>query len=364
MNNEVKQGGFLPAVTHGTAIDAGQTSRAAMEVASAVAMAKRYPRDQFAAINRIEQACQRRSLAEVARYSYPRGGSKVTGPSIRLAECLAQQWGNIDTGVVELEQRAGESHVMAYAWDLESNTRVTKTFTVSHARKSGDTIKVLTDPRDIYEMVANQGARRMRACILGVIPGDVVEIALGQCEETLRKDQKPLKERIVAMVRAFGEFGVTGEMIEARLGHKLDATDEAEFIDLRDIWNSLRDGMTKRDDWFKVRVESGRVGQTGQQEAEEGELGLAPAPENPAAKPKRAPTKETTTVQQDLAEEMLKAGVSFDALMAWNKETSFTAKPVDADDFETLTDKDAKQFWNGRAGIIRMIKSGKEGGAE
>lgn len=341
-----------------------------MEVASAVAMAKRYPRDQFQAISRIEQACKRRSLAEVARYSYPRGGTKVTGPSIRLAECLAQQWGNIDTGVVELEQRNGESHVLAYAWDLETNTRMTKTFTVPHSRKSGDTIKVLTDPRDIYEMVANQGARRMRACILGVIPGDVVEIALGQCEETLRKDQKPLKERIVAMVRAFGEFGVTPEMIEAKLGHKLDAISEDEFIDLRDIWNSLRDGMSKREDWFKVKVQTGRAGQQeepqGGDDAEESELGLAPSPEKPASKSE--PAKELPTVQQDLAEFMLKSDISFDRLMEWNASTKFTTRqPLEADGFDTLPDPVAKQFWNGRKGILKMISKedgDKQGGAK
>ena len=64
----------------------------------------------------------------------------VKGPSIRAAETLAKYWGNIDFGIKELSQNLNThtSEVMAYAWDLETNTRQTKTFTVNHIRVSND----------------------------------------------------------------------------------------------------------------------------------------------------------------------------------------------------------------------------------
>ena len=80
----------------------------------------------------------------------------VTGPSIRLAEVLAQNWGNLDFGIVELEQRFGESSMLAYAWDLETNTRQTKVFTVKHKRRARGADVSLTDPRDIYEMTEEE----------------------------------------------------------------------------------------------------------------------------------------------------------------------------------------------------------------
>jgi len=141
-------------------------SRQAQEVQAAMVIAKRFPRDEVEAFNRILLSCKRKSLAESAMYEYPRGGSKVTGPSIRLAEAIAQNWGNIDFGITELEQKNGESQVMAYAWDLETNSRQTKIFSVPHVRSTKKGNAPLTDPRDIYEMVANQGARRLRSCIL------------------------------------------------------------------------------------------------------------------------------------------------------------------------------------------------------
>lgn len=230
-----------------------QASRAVAEVQAAMGVAKRFPRDENDSYSRIMRACSRKALAESAMYSYPRGGQKVTGPSIRLAEVLAQCWGNIDSGIVELDQRAGESSVMAYAWDLETNTRNVKIFTVKHERSARGGVSRLTDPRDIYEMTANQGARRLRACILAVIPGDVVDEAIKACERTLAGDKsEPFSDRLRRLVAAFSEHGVTAEMIERRLGHSMTATSETELVGLRKVYMSLRDNMAQVSDFFST----------------------------------------------------------------------------------------------------------------
>src|SRR5882672_626568 len=80
-------------------------TREAQEVQAAMYVAQQFPRDEIESERRIMQACKRRSLAGEAMYAYPRGGETVTGPSIRLAEVLAQNWGNIDVGIKELAQR-------------------------------------------------------------------------------------------------------------------------------------------------------------------------------------------------------------------------------------------------------------------
>lgn len=231
------------------------TTRQAQEVQAAMVIAKRFPRDEVEAFNRILKSCQRKTLAEQSMYEYPRGGQKVTGPSIRLAEALAQNWGNLDYGIVELEQNNGESQVMAYAWDLETNTRQSKIFSVPHIRATKHGNKTLTDPRDIYEMVANQGARRLRACILGVIPGDVIDSAVEQCQLTLKgANPEPLIDRVRKMVKTFEDkFSVTKEMLEEYIGCNSDAFSENDFMRLRNIYGSLKDGMSKREDYFKIK---------------------------------------------------------------------------------------------------------------
>ena len=230
-------------------------SRQAQEVQAAMIVAKKFPRDEIESFNKILRACQRKSLAEQSMYEYPRGGQKVTGPSIRLAEALAQNWGNLDYGIIELEQKEGESQIMAYAWDLETNTRQTKIFSVPHIRNTKQGNKKLTDPRDIYELVANQGARRLRACILGVIPGDVIDAAIEQCEVTLKSNNtEPLIDRVRKMVKVFEDnFSVTKEMLEEFLGCSSEAFSENDFIRLRKVYGSLKDGMAKREDYFKIK---------------------------------------------------------------------------------------------------------------
>jgi hypothetical protein len=228
-------------------------SRYAADLQGMVYSAKQFPRDQFAAYQRIKQACERKSLAMIASYEYPRGGQKVTGPSIRLAEVVAQNWGNMTFGVVELEQKVGESTCMAYAWDIETNVRSEKIFTVKHERSTKQGPKKLDDSRDIYELVANMGARRQRACILAIIPKDVIDSAVEECDKTLAgKNSEPIIDRIKKMFDAFKAYGVTREMIEKRIGVGLDSFTEKDLLGLIKVFNSLKDGIGKREDFFDI----------------------------------------------------------------------------------------------------------------
>lgn len=239
-----------------TALTDVATGREVAEVQAAVILAKKFPRDPIVAMDRILNACQRPRLAESALYTYARGGTDISGPSIRLAEAIAQNWQNIQFGIRELEQRNGESTVESYAWDLETNTRQSKIFKVAHERHTKQKGKVnLSDPRDIYEMVANQGARRLRACILGIIPGDVVEAAVQQCEETLQAKADTSPAATKKMVEAFAQYGVSKAQIETRIQRKLDAITPAQVISLRKVFNSLKDGMSTPADWFEIDAE-------------------------------------------------------------------------------------------------------------
>lgn len=242
----------VPQQNQGALVDIA-SQREVAEVQAAIILAKKFPRNQIEAMDRILIACQRPTLAESALYSYARGGTDIGGPSIRLGEAIAQNWGNIQFGIRELDQRNGESTVESYAWDLETNTRQSKVFQVKHERhtKAKGTVR-LTDPRDIYELVANQGARRLRACILGIIPGDVVDAAKSQCEETLRSRADTSPDAVKKMLEAFSSFGVSREQIEKRIQRKLDSITPAQVISLRKIYNSLKDEMSSPGDWFEV----------------------------------------------------------------------------------------------------------------
>lgn len=261
--------------------------RYTQEVQGMVFMAKQYPRDTFQAWQRIKEACSRKTLAEVSSYTYPRGGQNVSGPSIRLAEVLAQNWGNMTYGIMELEQKNGESQCLAYAWDLETNVRSEMLFTVKHERKTKrEGIKKLDDPRDIYEMTANQGARRVRSRILAIIPKDIVDAAVAECEKTLKGDNKePISDLLKRMLDKFLEFGVTKEMIEKQAGFKFESFTMKNVIELGKIYNSLKDGMAKREDFFEVEKpapESSKLEEEFKQQQKQKDSGNAADGDNPS----------------------------------------------------------------------------------
>lgn len=245
-----------PQFQGGGALAMASASREMEEVKGQIFMAKQFPRNVFQAEQRVLDTCKRPALAQTAMYSYPKGGTKVTGPSIRLAEAIAQNWGNLSYGIQELEQRNGESVAKAFCWDLETNVRQEKVFTVKHAIGTRNGLKQLTDPRDIYEKVANDGARRLRSCILGVIPGDIVDRAVEQCEATLAGNSKgPLKDRVTNALNGFKErYKVTQEMIETKFGYNTASFTEIDVVELGKMFNSLNDGMSKVEDWFAKEV--------------------------------------------------------------------------------------------------------------
>lgn len=301
MSNEIIQSSPAALMPKGNAAAMVAQSREMAEAVASMQMAKMCPRDIVAARDRILNACTRPKLAETACYTYARGGTEVTGPSIRLAEMLAQNWGNMTFGIRELEQRNGESTCEAFAWDMETNARQTKVFQVRHIRHTRQGDKALTDPRDIYELVANNGARRLRACILGVIPGDIVEEAVQACDLTLKTKFEVTPERIKTLTEKFAEYKVTTEQIEKRIQCRIQAMKPAQMASLGKIYNSLKDGMSKPEDWFEVTPAPTAEPPKTPQKGLRGALGIkdSPTPVPTAEKPAEA-VSDTIEVQGEL----------------------------------------------------------------
>lgn len=238
----------------------GNEQRAIAEVQASVMMAKRFPRDPVAALDKIMNAFARPTLAAVSQYQYAKGGSDVSGPSIRAAEAIAQQWGNIEFGFRELSRGVGAdgkpfSEVEAFAWDTESLTRKPLQFIVPHWRDTRGGGYPLREEREIYELVANMAQRRVRACLLSIIPGDVTEAAMKQADVTLKTTADTSPEAMTKMLEVFAEFGVTKEQIEARIQRRIDSIQPAQVVSLKKIYVSLRDGMSTAAEWFDQQQE-------------------------------------------------------------------------------------------------------------
>ena len=245
-------GFFQPPAPSADGILATDQARAVAEVQAALVIAASRPRNELRARDRLLQACQRVNLASGALYQYTRGGTSVSGPSIRLAEAAARAWGNMNYGFRELSRRPGESECEAFAWDLETNTKAVRQFSVRHRRDTRKGGYDLTDERDIYELMANQAQRRVRAAILEIIPGDIMEDAVAECEKTLKASVGDVADATAKLVQAFADMGVSREPLEKRLGHRIDSIQPAQIIGFRKIYVSIKEGMSDARDWFDL----------------------------------------------------------------------------------------------------------------
>lgn len=230
-----------------------QESKALSEIKGKMFLARQFPRDPDWSLQNVLRECQRPELAAAAQYEYPKGDTVVKGPSIRLVEVLARHWGNIDSGITEVDAMDGKTTIKCYAWDLETNVSDEKTFSVKHERSTKKGSYKLTDERDIYEMVANKGARRKRACLLAVMPGWYVDAAIAACDETLKAsltDGKSMDEVIDGIVTAFAEFNITPAMISEKLGKDIAKLSKNDVVKLRHLYSAIKDGFVKAADAF------------------------------------------------------------------------------------------------------------------
>lgn len=243
-----------PAPYHGSQATTIEQSRAVAEVQAMVVVAQRMPRDVTRALQQIKESCGLMTLAERAFYKFPRGGQNVTGPSIQLATELARCWGNITYGVSELARsdERGESEMLAFAWDVQTNVRPSTTFIVPHKRDKRGGAEILTDMRDIYENNANNAARRLREMIFRALPSWLVADAQEWCRETLERgdSEVPLPKRIASAVEAFAGLGISRERIEAKLGTKIDAITPVDLANLKVSYASLKRGEIEAEDEF------------------------------------------------------------------------------------------------------------------
>jgi len=202
-----------------------------------------------------------------------------------LAEALASAYGNMKYGLSELAQYRNAKGQIEYAEaeafciDYESNTMTTQRFRVQAQREAAGQLVQLTTPRDIYEKIANEGMRRVRARILALVPADLVSAALERVRDTLTGVDKemPLAMKVGNIVKQFGKLGVSVAHIERRLGHEMGLCLPEEYAELVEIHNSIKDGINSPSEYFDVPKGTG----VGSEKAAKTDAALRKEPSKP-----------------------------------------------------------------------------------
>lgn len=254
MNREVLGTNSRPVAVPGRVgqATAVEQSRAVAEVIASVQMAETRPRVIARCEAEMRDACSRKSLAEIAFYAYSQGGERVTGPSVHLARELALIWGNVTWGSHEMrrDEEAGQSEILAFAWDLESNSRPVATTIVPHRRSA--TGATQTDPNTVRQIIANAAARTVRERILESLPAWFVEDAKARCWATLEQDAaaEELPQRIAKAVVGFARIHITEDQLVSKIGLPRSEWTTTELTRLGVIFRAIERGETNRDEEF------------------------------------------------------------------------------------------------------------------
>lgn len=238
-----------------------EQARAIAEVRAAVMIAMDRPRDRAAAINEMREVCGIQALAERAFFRVQRGSKRdefgnalkdnegkaipdfVNGETIHLARELARCWGNVDYGVKELarDDVRGQSEILAFAWDLQTNARSEIVFIIPHTR--GKKNYRITGTQEIYENNASFAGRRLRETIFAVLPVWFKAEAAEICHRTLEKGGgKPLVQRVADLRAAFEAYGVTAAQLERKRGRKVQDFTGEDVASLGVVYRSIKRG--------------------------------------------------------------------------------------------------------------------------
>lgn len=267
------------------------------------------PRNIRAVVDAIENAFSINRLAETACYQYQDG----TGPSIRAMEALAQCYKNMDFGFEILDTYEGPdtvkvSHVRAYAVDLESNVTRSNVFQVRHWVETEYTAFEPRTSTAIYECIASEAQRRVRACLMAVIPGYLIDKAIAQSEATMKAQTDITPDGIRRLLESFALLGVSRKQIEARIKGRMEDITQAQVMNLKRVFVSLRDRMTSIGDWFQEDApqQSEKAGDTANGQSEGGTT--SPAPSNAQSEPQGTPAPTENSLPE-LTEDKLNSMV-------------------------------------------------------
>lgn len=200
----------------------------AAEINQGVATAKRYPRRGLKAIAEAitSLATLDDSFAAECMYSLKRGDKPITGASIRFAEMVRSQYGNIRVAARFVRIDADDPEraaviVEAVALDLENNQSeiIPNRRSIMTSGKYGKKPSMYS--ADMINMTVNAATSLARRnAILAVVPKAVWIGAYQRVIQVLQGDAKTLDQRRTAFVEAFGRKGVDPKDVFAALGVK------------------------------------------------------------------------------------------------------------------------------------------------
>lgn len=226
------------------------------EIDIQIATAKRYPRELSVFKKRCaEMACSDRETAEKMFYKLKRGGKTIEGPSVRLAEIVSGNWGNLRTSVRVLEVEDDFVVAQGMCHDLETNNATALEVRRRILDKHGN--RYNADMIGVTSMAAASIA--YRNVVFKIVPFSYVQEFFNECKKLTAGDRQSFKDFRKEIFDDASELGITKAMIVnfCEVSDVADLTSD-HLIDVRGVMNAINEGQTTVDQQFDADVSTGR----------------------------------------------------------------------------------------------------------
>lgn len=220
-----------------------------------IVTAKRFPRD----LTRVKNNCialvtMDKEIAESCRYTLPRGGKSLSGPSVHLARIIAQQYGNIRVDA-RIKQETDKYIISeAVCFDLETNyackIEVRRSIIGRTGRFNDDMITVTGNASN---------AIAFRNAVLNVIPKGLTDIIYKAVMEKLTGDLSDETKLVSARLKAIQYFKDQYDVDEKRLLktmglNSVNQIKAEQIADMKGMIQSLKDGDSTVDEMFGQKI--------------------------------------------------------------------------------------------------------------
>ena len=218
------------------------------EVDIQIATAKKYPRDIKRALTNIQTiATLDQETAMDCFYVLKRGENRIEGLSVRLAEIIASQWGNLRVQTRIIGNDGKTITAQGVCLDLETNLGVLVETKRRITDRTGRTYS-----EDMQVMTGNAAsAIAFRNAVLKVVPKAVTSSVIKAVKEVAVGKGLDMTTRRRNLIAFYGRLGISREQILAYCGvSSVEEIDGEMLYELAGVKNSIHEGTTTAQEVF------------------------------------------------------------------------------------------------------------------
>lgn len=238
------------------------------EIDIQIATAKRYPRDIHRALAVIKDiATLDTSTAEDCFYALRRQGTLIEGVSVRLAEIIANAWGNLRVQTQIIGNDGKTITARGICHDLEANVAVAVEVKRRITDKNGRTYS-----EDMQVTTGNAAsAIAYRNAVLKVVPKAVTSRVITEIKDVAMGKSIDLETRRKRMLEYYQKIGVSQAKILSYCHvNKVEQIDGSMIFELSGLKNAIKEGTTTVQQAFDLNTaDSEKIADEARKKAEE-----------------------------------------------------------------------------------------------